>query len=49
MAPRLTDEEWQEQLQSQPDKGIPSWMEELIVPLDNKELDNEYIFYSSGC
>ncbi len=49
MAPRLTDEEWQEQLQGQPNKGIPTWMEELIVPMDNKELDNEYIFYSSGC
>ena len=48
-APRLTDEEWQNQLEGQPNKGIPSWMEEIIVPIDNKELDNEYIFYSSGC
>ena len=49
MASRMTDEEWHEQLEEQPDKGIPSWMEEIIVPLDGKDLDNEYIFYSSGC
>lgn len=48
-APRLTDEEWQQQLESQPNKGIPSWMEEIIVPENGKELDNEHIFYSSGC
>ena len=47
--PRSTDEEWQQDLKSQPDKGIPNWMKEIIVPLGNKELDNEYIFYSSGC
>lgn len=48
-APRKTDEEWQEELKSQPNKGIPSWMQEVIVPLDDQPLDNEYIFYSSGC
>lgn len=48
-APRTTDEEWQQNLKQQPDKGIPNWMKEIIVPLGNKELDNEYIFYSSGC
>lgn len=48
-APRTTDEEWQQQLKSQPNKGIPSWMEELIVPIDGKPLDNEHFFYSSGC
>jgi len=48
-APRHTDEEWQQELESQPNKGIPSWMEEIIVPLGGKKLDNEYIFYSSGC
>ncbi|MBQ6279708.1 MAG: DUF3160 domain-containing protein, partial [Muribaculaceae bacterium] len=48
-APRTTDEEWQQQLKSQPNKGIPSWMEELIVPLDGKPLDNEHFFYSTGC
>ena len=48
-APRTTDEEWQQQLKTQPNKGIPSWMEELIVPLDGKPLDNEHFFYSTGC
>lgn len=48
-APRKTDEEWQQELQTQPDKGIPNWMKEIIVPLGGKSLDNEYIFYSSGC
>ena len=47
--PRLTDEEWHQQLETNPTKGIPSWMEEIIVPMDSKNLDNEYIFYSSGC
>ena len=48
-APRKTDEEWQQELQTQPDKGIPNWMKEIIVPLGGKSLDNEHIFYSSGC
>jgi len=48
-APRMTDEEWQEELKTQPDKGIPNWMKEILVPLGGKNLDNEYIFYSSGC
>ena len=48
-APRKTDEEWQEELKTHPNKGIPEWMKEVIVPLENKVLDNEYIFYSSGC
>jgi hypothetical protein len=48
-APRMTDEEWQEQLQTKPNKGIPEWMKEIIVPLNGKSLDNEKIFYSSGC
>jgi len=48
-APRKTDEEWQNELKSQPNKGIPNWMKEVIVPLDKSALDNEYIFYSSGC
>ena len=45
----MTDEEWQEQLQTKPNKGIPEWMKEIIVPLNGKSLDNEKIFYSSGC
>ena len=48
-APQKTDEEWQQELQTQPDKGIPNWMKEIIVPLGGKSLDNEHIFYSSGC
>ena len=48
-APRKTDEEWQEELKSQPDKGIPNWMKEIIVPLKGKNIDNEYIFHSTGC
>jgi hypothetical protein len=48
-APRTTDEEWQQDLKKQPNKGIPSWMEEIIVPIDNKPLDNEHFFYSTGC
>ena len=47
--PRITDEEWQQQLQSQPNKGIPEWMKEVIVPLENKPLENEHYFYSTGC
>ena len=48
-APRITDEEWQEDLITHPDRGIPSWMKELLVPLDGKPVDNEYYFYSTGC
>ena len=46
---RLTDEEWQEQLKGAPDRGVPSWMKEIIVPLDGELQDNEELFYSSGC
>ena len=45
---RWTDEEWQEQLKSQPRAGEPDWMQEIIVPLDNIA-DDETFFYSSGC
>ena len=48
-APRLNDEEWQQQLQTNPDEGIPSWMQDIIVPLDNRPKPNAEIFYSSGC
>lgn len=47
--PRLTDEEWQKKVEQSPQYGIPSWMEEIIVPLDVKPKPNEEIFYSSGC
>ncbi len=48
-APRKTDEQWQQELKNQPNKGIPNWMKEVIVPLDKPMLDNEYLFYSTGC
>ena len=47
--PRLTDEEWQEQLKKNPRKGVPEWMKRIIVPLENMPEANEEIFYSSGC
>ena len=46
---RLTDEEWQENLKHHPNEGIPSWIKEIIVPLEGELQDNEEIFYSSGC
>ena len=47
--PRLTDEEWQQQLESNPRKGVPEWMKSVIVPLQKKPEVNEEFFYSSGC
>ena len=47
--PRLTDEEWQEQLEKNPRKGVPEWMKRIIVPLNNMPEVNEEFFYSSGC
>ena len=46
---RLTDEEWQQNLESDPREGVPQWMERIIVPTDKKPVSNEKIFYSSGC
>ena len=46
---RLTDEEWQQQLESNPRKGVPDWMKRIIVPLKQKPEMNEEFFYSSGC
>ena len=48
-APRLTDEEWQQDLESMPNEGVPSWMQPLLIPRDDVPLDNERVFYSSGC
>lgn len=45
---RLTDEEWQHQLELQPRKGVPSWMNEIIIPTE-VPADNETYFYGSGC
>jgi hypothetical protein len=47
--PRLTDEEWQQQLEKNPRKGVPDWMKRIIVPLKNQPEPNEEYFYSSGC
>ncbi|WP_028903242.1 DUF3160 domain-containing protein [Prevotella sp. P6B4] len=47
--PRLTDEEWQQQLEKNPRKGTPEWMKRIIVPLNKKPQPNEEVFYSSGC
>ncbi|MBR1503519.1 MAG: DUF3160 domain-containing protein [Prevotella sp.] len=47
--PRLTDEEWQEQLGKNPRKGVPEWMKRIIVPLKKEPKVNEEFFYSSGC
>ena len=47
--PRLTDEEWQEMLPSEPDLGRPSWMQEIIVPLEERPERNSDVFYSSDC
>ncbi len=47
--PRLTDEEWQKQLEENPRKGVPEWMKRIIVPLNKKPEMNEEFFYSSGC
>ena len=46
---RLTDEEWQKYLKDHPSYGIPSWMEEISVPVTKELEDNEEFFYSSGC
>ena len=47
--PRLTDEEWQQQLEKNPRKGVPDWMKRIIVPLNKMPELNEEYFYSSGC
>lgn len=48
---RLTDEEWQKNLETYPDEGRPSWMQDIIVPLKPTEAPkaNERFFYSTGC
>ncbi|MCR5819104.1 MAG: DUF3160 domain-containing protein, partial [Prevotella sp.] len=46
---RMNDEEWQKLLEEEPRKGVPSWMEEIIVPLKEAPVDNDEMFYSSGC
>jgi len=46
---RMTDEEWQQYLEKHPREGVPEWMKPIIAPLDNAPVDNESVFYSSGC
>ena len=46
---RLTDEEWQQQLEKNARKGVPEWMNPLFVPLNKLPQANEEYFYSSGC
>ena len=49
MEQRLTDEEWQKYLEEHPRSGVPEWMTPIIVPLKDAPVDNESVFYSSGC
>ena len=35
-------------LEKEPRRGVPSWMDEVILT-DPVPADNELIFYSSGC
>ena len=46
---RMNDEEWQKKLETEPRLGIPEWMKEIIVPMEEAPVDNEEVFYSSGC
>ena len=47
--PRMTDEEWQEELKKTPTGGTPSWMQEITAPVKGMNADDEETFYSSGC
>ena len=46
---RLTDEEWQKKLKEHSTLGIPKWMDDITVPLEQQPQENEEISYSSGC
>ena len=46
---RLNDEEWQQYLEEHPREGVPSWMTPITVPLKKTPVDNESVFYSTGC
>jgi hypothetical protein len=48
MGNRLTDEEWQEMLEKNEAPEMPSWIKEIILPIESPK-SNEKIFYSSGC
>ena len=47
--PRLTDEEWQKNLESYPEEGRPAWMRDIMVPLKEPVKTDERYFYSTGC
>ena len=46
---RMNDEEWQQQLEQQPRLGVPEWMKEITVPVKEAPVDNDAVFYSTGC
>ena len=46
---RLTDEEWQKTMETDPEEGRPDWMKDIIVPLKEVPHSNERFFYSTGC
>ena len=46
--PRMTDEEWQNKLKTEPTYGVPEWMQEITLP-SNAPKSNGSVFYSSGC
>jgi hypothetical protein len=46
---RMNDEEWQKKLETNPRLGVPAWMDEITLPLEEAPVDNEEVFYSSGC
>ena len=46
---RLNDEEWQKYLEQHPRSGVPNWMKPVIAPVEKAPVDNESVFYSTGC
>ena len=46
---RMTDEEWQKKMETDPEDGRPVWMKDIIVPLKEVPHTNERFFYSTGC
>ena len=46
---RMNDEEWQKKLETEPRLGVPVWMNEITVPVEEAPVDNDEVFYSSGC
>jgi hypothetical protein len=46
---RLSDEEWQKTMETDPEEDRPDWMKDIIVPLKEVPHSNERFFYSTGC